>query len=439
MFIHKKNGLILPVLSLSLALFIGISIGLFYDSVEMKNGNNSVLAKNRIQDFDLTSLSFRDIASEVLPVVVQIDVVQVTEVSQGKMIPFDFFGLQPKKNKDDKKEKKREFRRPGMGSGVIVRRDKDKYYVLTNNHVVRDADEITIIMNDLSEFDAKLVGLDERKDLALIQFESKNKELPVAIIGDSDELMVGDFVLAVGSPFGYMSTVTSGIVSAKGRRGPDSNISDFIQTDAAINSGNSGGALVNLKGELVGINTWIATKTGDSAGLGFSIPINNAKKAIEDFIRDGEVEYGWLGVSISNINDEIKEELKVDGKDGAFIHNLYINSPAEKSGLQSGDFVIKINDEKIKNSDDLILIVGDFRQGEKANFTIIRNKVELTQTVTIGKRKDQKSILSNSENLWPGIAPSSINDDIIDYFQLDKKIEGIIVVSVEKGSKMAGG
>lgn len=436
----RKSNLFIAFLTISLTLSIGFSVGVVYRSFQEENGSVQVNAKSRVADIDPINFSFRDVAANVLPVVVEVDTVQVTESSGMNILPFDLFGLKPDKDKENKDEKKREFRRAGLGSGVIVKKVKNTYYILTNNHVVEKADEMKVVLNDKSEFDATLVGRDERLDLALIEIDSDGKELPVAVIGDSDQLFVGDWVMAVGSPFGYMSTVTAGIVSAKGRRGPDSNISDFIQTDAAINSGNSGGALVNLNGEVVGINTWIATKTGDSAGLGFSIPINNAKKAIEDFISNGEVEYGWLGVSISDLNDDYRSSFGVtEEQNGAFINNLYIGSPADESGLQAGDFIINIDGVDVENADKLVRLVGSLAPGKKSQFTLIRNTKEMIVSVSIGKRKSQDKILSNSENLWPGISVAILDDDIKDYFQLDKSAEGIIIVGVDKGAKAAGG
>lgn len=442
---HKKYRSAVTVLAALLTLSVGFSIGVYFRSFEEAQGETVLQAEERSRSRSAAPFSFRDVAADVLPVVVEVDTVEVTEAANAlQMLPFDFFGLKPDRKEKDKgeekkKEKKREFRRPGLGSGVIVKQNGDQYYVLTNNHVVEKADEMKVVLNNGAEYKAELVGRDERVDLALISIDSGGDKLPVAVIGDSDSLEVGDWVLAVGSPFGYMSTVTAGIVSAKGRRGPDSNISDFIQTDAAINSGNSGGALVNLKGEVVGINTWIATKTGDSAGLGFSIPINNARKAIDDFIRDGEVEYGWLGVSISNLDETMKESLNIGDDEGAFVHNVYIGSPADKGGLQAGDYVIAIDGRAVTSSDELVRTVGNLKPGEKIEFELIRTGKKIRQIVTIGKRASQEKILSNSENLWPGIAVADINEEIRGYFEFEDSIQGLVIVSIEKGSLASGG
>ncbi|MEW5814884.1 MAG: trypsin-like peptidase domain-containing protein, partial [Spirochaetota bacterium] len=250
--------------------------------------------------------SFREIAAKVLPVVVEVDVVDVLKQNAPQFSsPFDFF-FSPRQD-ENQNPQEREYKRYGLGSGVMIRKIGDKVYVLTNNHVVGQAEEIKVKLEDRRQFKAKIVGKDEKKDLALIVFETK-ENVPIAEMGDSSRLKVGDWVLAVGNPLGFESTVTAGIVSAVGRKsqlGSDvATFTDYIQTDAAINQGNSGGALVNLAGQVVGLNTWIASPSGGSIGIGFAIPINNAKKAIEDFISQGRIEYGWLGINIGDAAPE---------------------------------------------------------------------------------------------------------------------------------------
>ena len=276
--------------------------------------------------------NFRSISSNVLPAVVEVDVKTKTK-SQSynpfKDLPF-FFGLPD----DDE----REYESSALGSGVIVRKTGNTVYVLTNNHVTENSTEITIKLNDEREFKGTLVGSDERIDIALVSFKSDDNDITVASLGDSDSVQQGDIVLALGSPLGYFASVTQGIVSATGRDGGGiGSISDFIQTDAAINQGNSGGPLVNIYGEVIGINTWIASSSGGSQGLGFSIPINNIKTAIDQFINDGKVSYGWLGVSLLDVDQDYREELGV-GKstNGALVAEVFIGSPAMKAGIQAG-------------------------------------------------------------------------------------------------------
>jgi Do/DeqQ family serine protease len=394
------------------------------------NGSAGIATAESLQN------SFRNVAKDVLPVVVELKVIEVVkqQVPQGQGWPWDFL-FPEQDNNGDKQQQEREFRSQGLGSGVIVRKDGDKYYVLTNNHVVGEADEIKAVLNDNREYTASLVGKDPRKDLAMVMFETKDGDIPVARLGDSDAMQVGDWVLAVGSPFGFVSSVTAGIISAKGRSGPEGNISDFIQTDAAINRGNSGGALVDIYGNVIGINTWIAAPTGGSVGLGFAIPINNAKGAIEDFISKGEVEYGWLGVSVGDMTKEFADALGLDELKGAFVHNIYMDSPADKGGMRPGDFITRINGRRVESRDEVVRVVGDLEAGERAEFEVIRFGRSMNLTVKIGKRADSEKILSNQNKLWPGMTVVPLEEEAKKQMEIDASTEGVLVLNVEKGTK----
>jgi len=342
---------------------------------------------------------------------------------------FDFFFGEPDSDEPDREG--REFRSQGLGSGVIVRRDGDRYYVMTNDHVIGNADEITITLDDGSDYPAEIVGKDARKDLAMVSFTSE-ADIPVARIGDSDELQVGDWVMAIGSPFGFQSTVTVGIVSALERRGgPAGNISDFIQTDAAINRGNSGGALVNLAGELVGINTWITSQTGGSMGLGFSIPVDNVVRSIDDFIETGAVRYGWLGVSIRSVTDELANSLGLPDRRGALVHHVFLDSPADNGGLLPGDFVRVINGITVEDSDELVLEVGELPVDEEATFEIVRSGEEMTITVRIGERESETAIANLNARLWPGFSVFPLTDELRADIELDSAQAGVLVSTVE--------
>ena len=319
---------------------------------------------------------YRLVAKEVLPAVVEINVVEVIkqQIPGNNFSPFDLFNDNwpfrsfPFGNPDQDREEKdppleREFRKQGLGSGVIIQANGSKYYVISNNHVVGNADEISIRLYDGREYEGKIVGTDMRTDLALVSFDTR-ESIPVIELGNSDELLAGDIVFAVGNPLGFESTITQGIISALGRKAEAgrqiADFTDYIQTDAAINPGNSGGALVNLEGELIGINTWIASRTGGSDGLGFAIPVNNVKKAINSFIEKGRIEYGWLGVSISDVIDEkLGEDLGISNIKGSLILNLFSNSPAAKGGLLPGDYIIRINNTEIRDSDHLTNVIGN--------------------------------------------------------------------------------
>lgn len=372
--------------------------------------------------------SFRSIAGTVLPSVVRVDVQErVTGENQLPFFGFDFFFGNPDE------EDNRDFEQQGTGSGVVVRRDGDRYYVVTNNHVVAAAESITVILDDGTNYEAVLEGADGRRDLAVVSFTAE-RDIPVAVFGDSDSLRVGDWVVAIGSPFGFQNTVTAGIVSALGRQGgPQGNISDFIQTDAAINQGNSGGALVNLEGELVGINTWITSATGGSIGLGFAIPINNATRVIDDFVQYGEVQDGWLGVSVNSVTDEVASALQLQTTRGAMVHGVFIGSPAHEAGLLPGDFITAIADRPIRNSDDLVLVVGDQRVGTDVEFAILRNGQQRSLTVRIGLREAEETVRQLYRRLWPGMAVYPITPEVRAEITIDT--EDGVIAEVDAGMR----
>ncbi len=254
-------------------------------------------------------------------------------------------------------------------------------------------------------------------------------------LGDSSELQVGDWVLAIGNPLGLEFTLTSGIVSALGRQGgPDDtvNINNYIQTDASINRGNSGGALVNLKGELVGINTWIASPNGASVGLGFAIPVNNAKKPIKDFISKGTVQYGWLGASVTDIDKDQLKDMKIPVSKGSFIPHVFRSSPADKSGILPGDFVTAINGKEIADTNALVQTVGDLPAGQSAEFSIIRDGVAIKKTVTIDPRPKEADV--KNLRLWPGFVVSVLTPDLRDQLDIAPAAEGLLVSQVETRS-----
>jgi serine protease Do len=375
--------------------------------------------------------SLRDVAQKVLPTVVEIN---VTETITQKVpqfpfdFPFPFFNQQPQGNGGERK-----FQQSGLGSGIIVQHSGDRYYVLTNNHVVKDATDISVRLSDHRTFKAKVVGTDPRKDIALVSFSSRDS-LPVAELGDSNTLQVGDLVLAVGNPLGFESSVTMGIVSALGRRGPAGDVAtytDYIQTDAAINQGNSGGALVNIQGQVVGINTWIAAPSGGNVGLGFAIPINNAAPAISQFIEKGHVDYGWLGAQIADIKDSsvypnFAADLKVEGVNGALLLNIYKSSPAAKAGLLPGDYITRVNGTEVRNADELTQAVGRLQPGSTYTFSIIRYGQPQSVAVKIGLR-DPKDQVAQGKNLWPGMTVVDISDQVRQQVNIPSGLHGVVV------------
>ncbi len=371
----------------------------------------------------------RAVAQEVLPVTVQVNVVDVVSRPNGSFpAPFEFFGMPNPGN---------EFERSGLGSGVVVRHQDGGVYVLTNAHVVGSADRISVTLYDGREFEAELVGSDDNRDLALLRFET-NEHVPVAVLGDSSELQVGDFVMAFGNPLGFQSTVTAGIVSAVGRRAVErsavARYTDYVQTDAAINRGNSGGPLVNMDGEVVGINTWIASQTGGSIGIGFAIPINNARSAIDDFIERGEITYGWLGISTGNLLFDLESGRQLDSPRGAFVYGVFERSPAAHAGLRPGDLIVRVGSEPIEDSDELITIIAVLEAGVEPEFGVVRNGRSITIDVEIGARPADDARRNSA--LWPGFSAAMLSDMVRRELRLPDDA-GRIVIRVTSGGPAA--
>lgn len=385
--------------------------------------------------------SFRSISSGVLPSVVEIDVTEKKEVQSinpFEGFPFDFFFGSPSQERNqDQKGRRREYEQKGLGSGVIVKRSGDTVYVLTNNHVAGKATNITVKLNDGQEFEGKLVGADERQDIALVSFDAGDaKNVVVATLGDSDKVQTGDICLAMGAPLGYRQSVTQGIVSATGRSGDQiGNMNDFIQTDAAINQGNSGGPLVNIYGEVIGINTWIASGSGGSVGLGFALPINSVKKAIDDFISKGKISYGWLGISLVDVTDDYKQELGVKGQKGAFASQVFVNSPAAKGGFQAGDYIIAINGKDVGSQSELIREVAYLPADKNAQFVVIRGGDRVTLTVRIEERTE--AVSSDNSKLWPGFIASPLSKKLRESLKVDDNVKGVAVSNVLEKSPAA--
>ena len=378
---------------------------------------------------------FRNVSKKVLPVVVEVNVTNIISGGQSQNF-FDFFFPFRRPDKSEPKEPERSFRQQGFGSGFIVERKGNVVYVLTNSHVVDTADEIDVKLFDDREFKGKLVGKDELRDLALVSFETR-ESLPVATLGNSDEVQVGDWVLAIGKPLGLESTVTAGIISAKGRvsAGPNSGFTDYLQTDAAINRGNSGGPLVNIKGEVIGINTFIvASGGGGSIGLGFAIPVNNAVTAIRDFIEKGTVEYAWLGVNMANVDEIIDEEMKLKGRKGAFVHNVYVGSPAMKADIRPGDLIVQVKKNKITNYRELVNSVASARPGDRVPVTVVRDGDEMRLFVqlavrTIGRDDD------NKVNVWPGFSVIPLTKEVRKQMNIGRRAGNVLIGNVIRGSE----
>lgn len=389
---------------------------------------SSIPVSDAIAHAKAMQIAFNNVAETVLPSVVELDVVGTVKESPADQSPWRFFFGDPGQAPEER-QAPRQYQEEGLGSGIVVRRDGKKVYVLTNNHVVTGASSITVKLYDEREFKGSVLGTDERRDLALVVFETDDKDIKVARLGNSEKVRVGDWAIAIGSPFGLFSSVTAGIVSAIGRDGgPDGNISDFIQTDAAINKGNSGGALANIDGEIIGINTWIASTTGGSVGLGFSIPINNASKVISDIVAKGSVSYGWLGVLLSDQPKVTLEAIGVAERKGAFVGHVFTDGPGGKAGIQPGDFVTSVDGKPVASVDQLVRIVGDLPVGSKTSFGLVRGGKQTTLTVTIEERKEQSA--ADYSKLWPGLEVTPITPDIRKELKLAEGVKGLVVSSV---------
>ena len=326
---------------------------------------------------------FVTLAKRLRPVVVNISTTQVSEGgAQGFGSPFGeedplsefwkrFFGGPFPRGP---------FRQRSLGSGFIIDRDGS---ILTNNHVVENAQKIVVKLADESEFEAKVIGKDAKTDLAVIKINTKNN-LSMATLGDSDRLEVGEWVLAIGNPFGLDNSVTSGIVSAKGRHIGAGPYDNFIQTDASINPGNSGGPLINLRGEVVGINTAIFSRTGGNIGIGFAIPINLVKELLPQLKGKGKVTRGYLGVLIQKVTPEIAESLGLDKAQGALVANVSKDGPAERAGVKVGDVIVEFDGKEIKESNDLPIIVARTPVDKKVRLKVLREKKDITLSVTVG-------------------------------------------------------
>ena len=330
--------------------------------------------------------SYRDAAARAMPAVVNILTLQVPKRGAHPLArdPFfkRFFGERDPDAEDGEDLKN------SLGSGVIVSHEG---YVLTNNHVVEGADEIEVVLTDGRKAPAKIVGLDPETDLAVIKISLD--KLPVIVLGQSELARVGDVVLAIGNPFGVGQTVTMGIISALGRNNLHINsFENFIQTDAAINFGNSGGALVDTRGNLIGINTAIYSQSGGSVGIGFAIPVSTAKTVMEAIIKDGHVVRGWIGVETQDITPELAQSFNLQRSSGAIIAGVVRNGPADKAGIVPGDILLTVQGKPVGDTTEMLNLIAQLPPGEKAKMTVLRKNREAALDVMVGKRPIPKEL-----------------------------------------------
>jgi len=387
--------------------------------------------------------SFADMTEELSPAVVNIStatVVKEGEAQQpfgGQDNPFrEFFGDEFfRRYFGDKPQ--RPFKKRSLGSGFIINSDG---YIITNNHVVAEADEVVVILEEGDEYPAKILGTDEKTDIALIKIEPKNG-LPTCRLGDSDKARVGDWVLAIGNPYGLGHTVTAGIISAKGRELGAGAYDDFIQTDAAINPGNSGGPLFDTAGNVVGINSAIFSRSGGNQGIGFAIPINLVKSIVSQLEDSGTVTRAWLGVLIQQITPEIQESLELKGREGALVGDVVKGGPAEKAGILRGDVIVRFNGQKVESQHELPTMVAYLPVGTQVKVVVLRDGKEKTFEIKLEEMTDEavatgpaKQDEEMKEEL--GFKAQNLNEELVEQLDLDSA-DGVIITSVEPGSQAA--
>ena len=388
--------------------------------------------------------SFADLAERLLPSVVNISTTQVQKKDEkgGPQVPRfpegspfqDFF----KEFFDRQQREAPQRRATSLGSGFII---SESGYVVTNNHVIAEADEITVTLHDDSKLKAKLIGRDPKTDLALLKVEP-GSPLPAVPFGDSAATRVGDWVVAIGNPFGLGGTVTAGIVSARQRDINSGPYDDFIQTDASINRGNSGGPMFNLKGEVIGINTAIFSPSGGSVGIGFAIPANLARPIIEQLQKFGKARRGWLGVRIQTVTDEIAQSLGLDEATGALVASLTKDSPAEKHKIKVGDVILKFDNKVVGEMRRLPRIVAETSIGKAVNVEVWRNGKRVRLPVTLGEfpeddaklaaaTPDQKEISASVVNLGElGMTLSTLTPELRERFKLEESTTGVVVTEI---------
>ena len=384
--------------------------------------------------------SFADLAEKLSPSVVNISTTTIVEQKSRDMPSFppgspfeDFF-----KQFDKPGNKKR--RAQSLGSGFII--DKTGY-VITNNHVIDNAEKIMVILYDDTSFEATVVGKDPKTDVALLKIDPKKTKLKAVKFGDSNKLRVGDWVMAIGNPFGFGGTVTAGIVSARGRNLSGS-YDDYIQTDASINRGNSGGPLFDMMGNVVGINTAIFSQSGGSVGIGFAVSSNLAKQVTDQLKQYGRTKRGWLGVLIQEVSDEIAESLDMPTAKGALVSSATAGGPAEKAGVKTGDVIIKFNDTEIKNMKELPKVVAGTPVGKSVPLVILRNGKELTLNVTLGELElaekenligqTSKKNVKSKEYDKLGFIVEELSDQNKKKFKLNDIETGVVITTIKDNS-----
>ena len=384
--------------------------------------------------------SFADLAERLMPSVVNISTTQ-TVVSRSNPFPgFEFPPGSPFGDMFKEFGTPQERQSSALGSGFII---DEKGIVVTNNHVIDGAEDIVVQVNGEKKFNAKVIGADPLSDIAVLQLDTKDKFIPVKF-GDSDKARIGDWVIAIGNPFGLGGTVTSGIISARNRSIGLSRYEDYIQTDASINSGNSGGPLFDMNGDVIGINTAILGRSGN-VGIGFSIPSNSAKIVIDQLIEFGETKRGWLGVRIQDVTKEIAEVENLDEPRGALVASVAPNSPSEKAGVKAGDIILEFNGERIQEMKELPIIVARTAVGKKVKVKIWRNKKEITKNITLGRLETSEDFKVAEKNTpleeqkieSLKITVRKLSREDIKTRNLPNQTSGLVITQIDNNSPLA--
>jgi Do/DeqQ family serine protease len=412
--------------------FTALLFGLFF-CIDHDRANS--LPKNdKLTSARSLGQAFVEVAKKVQPAVVNVTTEKTITMRPWDRFGEDFFRGSPFEDFfrgfGSPREREREYKhkqRSG-GSGVIV--DKEGY-ILTNNHVVEGVEKVKVKLNDGREFTATVKGQDSRTDLAVLHI--KAKDLPVATLGDSDKLDVGEWAIAIGSPFGLEHTVTVGVISAKGRSGLGTGTyEDFIQTDASINPGNSGGPLINIDGEVIGINAMIIQP---GTGIGFAIPINMAKQILNDLIKHGKYVRSWLGISAQDLTPEMIEHFKVKEKEGVLVGQIYPGTGAEKAGLASGDIIKSVDDKPVKNVNELVREILKRKVGEKVKLNIVRDGKPMTLEVTTKAMPEKAELAKEKEEEGTlGAKVQELTPQLATQYRISGIRHGVVVISVEDGS-----
>ena len=383
--------------------------------------------------------SFADLAEKLMPSVVNISTTQTVVTRSNPFPNFQFPPGSPFEDMFKEFGTPQERQSSALGSGFII---DEKGIVVTNNHVIEGAEDIVVQVNGEKKFKAKVIGADPLSDIAVLQIETKEKFTPVKF-GDSDKARIGDWVIAIGNPFGLGGTVTSGIISARNRSIGLTRYEDYIQTDASINSGNSGGPLFDMNGDVIGINTAILGRSGN-VGIGFSIPSNSAKQVINQLLEFGETKRGWLGVRIQDVTKEIADVEKLNEPRGALVASVAPNSPSEKAGVKAGDIILEFNGEKIREMKELPIIVARTEVGKKVKVKIWRDKKEIEKNITLGRLETsedfkvadqkQKPLETKIEELKITVRETTSED--IKLRKLPNQTKGLVVTKIEDDSPL---